>query len=173
MILQGFNDLSTTHPKIAAQANGWDPKLISAGSHKKMNWVCELGHEWKAVVVVRTSSNSGCPICFGTGYDSNLDGWFYLIEQKELGYLQIGISNYPEKRLKTHTKRGWQILEIRGPMDGILAREIETSVLRMLRKSGAQMVKGSSHEKFDGYSESWISATFQVRSIKELINLSD
>ena len=173
VILSGFNDLNSLHPSIASQADGWDPKIISAGSHKKLNWICEFGHKWTAVVVVRTQSNSGCPSCFGTGYDSNLNGWFYLIEQKELGFQQIGISNYPEKRLKTHGKRGWQLIELRGPMDGVLAREIETSVLRMLRKNGAQMIKGSDHQQFDGYSESWMKNSFDAISISSLIQLAN
>ena len=173
VILTGFNDLNTLHPNIAAQANDWDPKKISSGSHRKLDWICEFGQEWRAVVVVRTSSNSGCPTCFGTGYDSNLKGWFYLVEQKDLGFLQVGISNYPDKRLKTHGKRGWQLIELRGPMDGELAREIETSVLRMLRASGAQMIKDSDYDQFDGYSESWSMASFNVKSIKELMRLTE
>jgi len=173
VILSGFNDLKTLFPNIALQAYGWDPNKVGAGSHKKLKWICEFEHKWIAEVSVRTTSNSGCPICFGTGYDSNLDGWVYLIENKNLKFLQIGISNYPDKRLKTHSKRGWQLIELRGPMDGVLAREIETSILRMLRKSSAQMIKGSDFQKFDGYSESWTSSSFQVNSINDLMRLAE
>jgi hypothetical protein len=31
-LLIGFNDLQTTHPEIAKQANGWDPTNVMAGS---------------------------------------------------------------------------------------------------------------------------------------------
>ena len=58
-------------------------------------------------------------------------------------------------------------------MDGELAREIETSVLRMLRASGAQMIKDSDYDQFDGYSESWSMASFNVKSIKELMRLTE
>jgi hypothetical protein len=58
-------------------------------------------------------------------------------------------------------------------MDGVLARDLETGVLRMLRKNGALMIKGSDHQQFDGYSESWTKATFPVDSIKELMRLTD
>jgi hypothetical protein len=35
--------LSVTHPELAKEAVGWDPIEISAGSNKKLEWVCKLG----------------------------------------------------------------------------------------------------------------------------------
>ena len=35
-ILPGFNDLKTTHPELAKEAFGWDPKTIGFGSGKKL-----------------------------------------------------------------------------------------------------------------------------------------
>jgi len=43
--------------------------------------------------------------------------------------LQIGITNFPDDRLGTHKHLGWEVLEVRGPMDGLLARNWETSIL--------------------------------------------
>jgi hypothetical protein len=63
-VLIGFNDLATTHPEIAAQAHGWDPTTVSAGSNKKLEWRCNLGHIWPASVNDRTSG-SGCRYCSG------------------------------------------------------------------------------------------------------------
>lgn len=65
----GFNDLTTTHPELAAQ---WHPALneelsphnVNSGSQKKVWWICEKGHEWQAVIKSR-SSGSGCPYCSG------------------------------------------------------------------------------------------------------------
>ena len=37
-IIKGVNDLATTHPEIAKEAYGWDPRTVSAGSHKKLEW---------------------------------------------------------------------------------------------------------------------------------------
>jgi len=37
-VLQGFNDLATTHPIIASQAINWDPSKLSFGSHKNVTW---------------------------------------------------------------------------------------------------------------------------------------
>ena len=33
-VLTGFNDLATTHPELAMQAEGWDPTKVIAGTHK-------------------------------------------------------------------------------------------------------------------------------------------
>ena len=63
-VLKGFNDLATTHPEIAAQADGWDPTRFSAGSGKKLPWKCEFAHQWNAVAANR-ARGSGCPFCAG------------------------------------------------------------------------------------------------------------
>lgn len=63
-VLVGFNDLATTHPELAMEACGWDPKTVSSGSSgKKFLWICPLGHTWKSVVANRIRENSGCPYC--------------------------------------------------------------------------------------------------------------
>ena len=65
-VLVGYNDLSTTHPKLAAQ---WHPTKnnltafdFSAGSNRMVWWLGECGHEWKAVICSR-ASGCGCPTC--------------------------------------------------------------------------------------------------------------
>jgi hypothetical protein len=42
-VLPGFNDLSTTHPHLAAQALGWDASTLTAGNDTKKSWRCEFG----------------------------------------------------------------------------------------------------------------------------------
>lgn len=64
-VLVGFNDLTTTHPSLAAEAYGWDPKTVSAGSHKRLNWKCPIGHVWDQVVKDRTLLEFGCSYCSG------------------------------------------------------------------------------------------------------------
>lgn len=59
----GFNDMAKTHPKLAEQANGWDPTKFIAGTAKKLNWKCLKGHEWVASGNSRVSKGSGCPVC--------------------------------------------------------------------------------------------------------------
>ena len=38
------------------------PEQVGAGSHRKVWWRCEKGHEWQAMVKSRTAG-SGCPVC--------------------------------------------------------------------------------------------------------------
>ena len=39
------------------------PTEVSIGSHKKVIWRCEKGHEWEAAVKSRTINKTGCPYC--------------------------------------------------------------------------------------------------------------
>ena len=66
-VLEGYNDILTTHPEIAKQ---WDydsngdllPTMISHGSDRIVFWVCEYGHKWQQRVAARTRG-SACPVC--------------------------------------------------------------------------------------------------------------
>ena len=68
-VLQGYNDLATTHPKLTVE---WDydknigntPQDISAFSNKKFWWKCEEGHSWQSAVSKRTIGRK-CPYCKG------------------------------------------------------------------------------------------------------------
>jgi len=65
-VLPGVNDLATLYPDLAKQAFGWDPSAVTSKSHQKLDWCCEKGHTWQAVVSGRTPpTSSGCPICSG------------------------------------------------------------------------------------------------------------
>ena len=64
----GETDLSTTHPQIAAmwhKRNPKGPESVTAGSHKKVWWQCERGHEWETTVSSVALEGSGCPYCMG------------------------------------------------------------------------------------------------------------
>ena len=58
-------------------------------------------------------------------------------------------------------------------MDGHIAREWETAILRMLKHLGADLSNTKIAGKFDGYSEAWSKSTFEVKSIKELMRLTE
>lgn len=67
-VLAGFNDLSTTHPEIAAQwheDNELSATEVTAGSNKKVQWICSLGHSWETSPAQRTrkSGGNGCAVC--------------------------------------------------------------------------------------------------------------
>jgi Probable Zinc-ribbon domain len=170
-VLEGFNDLATLYPRIAMEANGWDAKGMLAGSHQKVSWCCELGHVWIAQVKSRTISNgSNCPSCATSGFDPNAEGYLYLLHHIQWGMFKIGISNHFSKRTKEHESRGWDLLEIRGPLDGLLVQKWEQSILKMLENRGADLGREDIAGKFDGYTESWVAASFPVKSIHQLMS---
>ncbi len=61
--------LSETHPEILKEWNykrniDVSPREITYGSNKKVWWICERGHEWKATISSRTKKNgNGCQKC--------------------------------------------------------------------------------------------------------------
>ena len=83
---------------------------------------------------------------------------------------QIGISNFPDRRLEQHSKRGWEVLEVRDPMDGHLAQRLETSILHAVERRGAVLGHKAQIEKFDGYSEAWTKDSLLVSSFKQLLD---
>ena len=237
-VLAGFNDLATTHPALAAEAVGWDPSTLNAGSNKKVAWRCSFGHEWNASVTKRAQRNFRCPFCTGrrvltgfndlstthpalalemvsgdptkvsqgsdrkflwqcinrhkysasvshrvgnracpscakSGFDPNQDGYLYFLDHEAWEMFQVGITNFPDDRLKRHHLLGWKLRELRGPMDGHLTQQWETAILRMLKAKGADLSNSKISGKFDGYSEAWSKSTFEAKSIKELMRLTE
>lgn len=169
-ILVGYNDLKTTHPIIASEADGWDPTKLMAGSDKKMAWKCSENHQWTSAVSIRTRP-SGCPTCASSGFDPNSKAWLYFLEHSEWQLYQIGITNFPNKRVKLHQNRGWEVKDLRGPMDGLLARNWEISILEALKKRGAIFSPSAAVGKFDGYTEAWGKLDFIAHSLKDLMKL--
>ena len=69
-VASGENDLAACRPDLAKQwhpsKNGiLTPETVVAGSHRKVWWRCEKGHEWQARVASRTVDGAGCPVCAG------------------------------------------------------------------------------------------------------------
>ena len=172
-LLKGFNDLATTHPQMALEADGWDPATVQKGSRAVKSWICLEGHKWKTSPNSRTNQKTSCPTCSQYGYDPNSDGYLYFLLHSNWQMFQIGITNFPDDRLGSHKKRGWEVLEIRGPMDGHLTQQWESAILRMLKAKGADLSNSKIAGKFDGYSEAWSKSTFEAKSIKELIRLTE
>jgi hypothetical protein len=109
-------------------------------------------------------------VCAEYGFNPGKDGWLYLIDHDPLDMFQIGISNVPVDRLGRHAHRGWEVLEVRGPMDGFLVRQLETAILRAVKRRGAVLGHRTDIKKFDGYSEAWTKASLTVTSIKQLLD---
>lgn len=68
--IPGQTDLATVHPGLAAQ---WHPELndgltpdeVTAGSGKRVWWLCVNQHSWRATVSSRSGEVTGCPHCAG------------------------------------------------------------------------------------------------------------
>ena len=52
-VLAGFNDLATTHPTLASEADGWDPKSVVFGTSTKLRFRCSACY-------LRATSNLRC-----------------------------------------------------------------------------------------------------------------
>ena len=68
-VLIGYNDLATVNPKLSSEwhptKNGdLTPQHVTAGSRKKVWWLCTNGHEWHAQICSR-KEGYGCPYCAG------------------------------------------------------------------------------------------------------------
>ena len=71
-VLAGFNDLASIEPEIAAEwhptLNGaLTPETVTAGSNRKVWWLCPEGHVWRTAISNRTNAKkrTGCPVCAG------------------------------------------------------------------------------------------------------------
>ena len=69
-----------------------------------------------------------------------------------------------------HKANGFEPLEIRGPINGHNAKELETAILRFLKSQNAELSPEHIAGKFDGYSESWTIDSYKVNNLKELID---
>jgi len=64
---RGINDLQTTNPEVAEEWNydkngDLQPLDVLPGSHKKVWWKCQEGHEWEAIIRDRVEGKP-CPYC--------------------------------------------------------------------------------------------------------------
>jgi hypothetical protein len=172
-VLVGVNDLATTFPEIAAEADGWDPTTLVAGANKRVPWRCVNGHTWHTAVANRTlGSETGCPSCAEYGYNPAKPGWLYFLSHPIWKMLQIGISNDAERRLREHARLGWELIELQGPMDGRLARDLEQGILRALRSKGVQLGSREIAGPYSGYTEAWDRNEFDVTRLEKLVALA-
>lgn len=70
-LIVGENDLATRKPELAAKwdyenNNGLTPMDVTLFTDKRVAWVCERGHHWKAKVrTMNSCTGNGCPYCSG------------------------------------------------------------------------------------------------------------
>ena len=66
-VVEGYNDLATTHPELINQTV--EPAMtrtVSKGSTVVLTWKCDHDHTWSAPVYARVAGN-GCPTCSPVG----------------------------------------------------------------------------------------------------------
>jgi len=161
-VLIGFNDLKTKYPKIAQEADGWDPSGVVYGTPKMMKWKCSYGHKWSATIDNRTRKDSGCPACAEYGFNTAKDAWFYLMERP--GEQQLGITNDFSTRMKRHEKNGWSLIEhTTVPSKGQKVLDTETAFKKWLKKEVGLM---------EGTTENWSTTKMEVQSLAELKEMS-
>ena len=114
-----------------------------------------------------------CSFCSETGFNSGEKGFLYFLFHPQWEMYQIGITNNPDMRLLQHKRLGWETMELRGPIDGLSTQQWERSILKMLKARGADLKNDKIAGKFDGYSEAWSKSTFEAKSIKELMRVTE
>jgi hypothetical protein len=112
-VLIGYNDLLSTNPDLASEADGWDPTAVVAGSPKRVDWICQAGHKWTASISSRSRLGTGCPFCSNVrvlpGFN-DLSTLFPEIANQACGWNPSLISPGTKKRLLWQCSKGhsWQ-----------------------------------------------------------------
>lgn len=177
----GFNDLATFAPDIAAEwhptKNGErQPNQVARGANSYAWWLCNEGHEWRAVINSRRNG-VGCPRCSQKGFDSSLPGIFYVVIHRSYMAGKVGITNVDARhgRLNELAQAGWEIVSTTQRDSGLLVRDVETRVLRWLRKDlGLPTYLGSSEmKKTGGHSETFslegVSITLLLKTASDIL----
>ena len=113
VVVEGYNDLGTTHPEIVAQWNHIMNKPVkvtevSAGSNKKVWWICSKGHVWDQTIAQQVSSKGSCPICSGKRVVEGQNDIFTLYpELKNVWDYEKNIGIIPENQGKGSKKMVW------------------------------------------------------------------
>jgi len=106
------------------------------------------GSEWE-ISIDNAIRGKSCPNCAGYGFNKCLDGFVYMLKSNCGKHLKVGISNYPEKRIRQLEKATPFCFNVIGiaKMDGELCRSIES---RFHKDYNSSLLSG-----FDGCTE-WI-----------------
>lgn len=178
IIVSGFNDLETTNPELSkewheALNEGFSPSQVSSGSHSRVWWICGDGHEWKAIIYNRANNNSSCPSCNKGGFNPSLPSSFYFIYHKDMVANKIGIANNHAGRVDAWIQNGWEIIYQISESQGNKIRDLETRMLRWIRKDLGlkQELKSNDMHGMGGSTETFSSSIdkgFVISKINEV-----
>lgn len=140
-LLQGFNDLQTTHPELAVEwnhkRNERQPSDYINGASDKVWWICSKGHEWCTTINSRVRTQAGCPKCgrrlvepgfndFATTHPELLSEWNYEKNSAQ------GLA--PSEVMAGQRKRVWWIC----PM----GHDYEANIIDRVRGCGCSVCAG-------------------------------
>lgn len=172
-VVQGFNDLATTHPRLASEIwVPWCAKQIVAGSNRIIRWCCSAcGFVWPASPTTRT--RSGCPECSEYGYKRTEAGWIYVVRgvSARTGELLVkpGIANSIQQRLAKHERQGLaQTVALAGWHDGEIAWDLEQE-WKAARRGLPKFARPGKDDLPDGYREAVISCDEAVPALQRLL----
>jgi hypothetical protein len=114
----------------------------------------------------------GCSYCRETGLNYKDPAYFYIISNVNHDSLKVGISNSDSKpnRIKSHVKNGWHVHRVFNFKSGKEASDLETSVLRWLRKTKELPVHLSpKHMPQGGHSETVSSIEISAIEIERYV----
>jgi hypothetical protein len=102
-----------------------------------------------------------------------------LLENDAWNMQQVGITGQPDRRMATHFRWGWEVVDIRGPMDGLLAQSWERSILDYLSDQGIPTTPSTARAEpsREGAAtgpktgEAWWISDLHVTSVIGLMNL--
>ena len=113
-VLIGFNDFQSKYPELSKEwhptKNGnLRPDMVTTGSNKRVWWLGDCGHDWRALVVDRRNGKGKCPYCNNlktlTGFNDLATKCPYLLDDWD--YDKNAIS--PEKvYYKSSEKAHWK-----------------------------------------------------------------
>ena len=140
MVLAGFNDLASQRPDLVGRwhptKNSLSPDQVTAGSVKRIWWICAEGHEWQSTPASQASGHD-CPLCGNFGYRGALPGIFYFLENEKIGAAKVGITNVQTRnsRIKALGRYGFRVVKTWVRDDGYAIRDLETHTLRYIRQT--------------------------------------
>jgi hypothetical protein len=128
------------------------------------DFICVCGKPYRCRY---TNFMMGKRCCRGTGgFKRNKPSFLYLLSFQES--LKVGIYNQGTRRLEDHAIYGWKLVDQIGPIRGRDVENIETTIFQMFRNKQIPTGKLAGFNKFDGYTESWLSKDFPVESLEDL-----
>jgi Zn finger protein HypA/HybF involved in hydrogenase expression len=141
-------------------------------NNKKVTLRCTEHDKWFNVTpnvhLHPDNTHGGCPQCVQAGYKIAKPGYLYVLHVDEL--TKVGITNrQPEVRCKSvarESSKSFEVLKAYYFNNGMLPREIETTLLRELRAQYKQPL-----ERFDGSKETFYNVNLAslLNRIEELI----